>query len=119
MVGLAPPAALGLLAVVLQHGSNGPVRGVSSFLFAVLAAPVLLVAGVPLSHGGGVYLLSALASAAVWFAVGVAASVRATKRPAATWRDFWREYLWLATGVWVGVVAALVAADLVLGRALL
>ena len=49
----------------------------------------------------------------------VAASVRATKRPAATWRDFWREYLWLATGVWVGVVAALVAADLVLGRALL
>ena len=34
----------------------------------------------------------------------------------ATWRDFWREWLWLALAVWVGVGLSLVAANFLLGR---
>ena len=50
--------------------------------------------------------------------IGAIAARRATRVPVASWRDFWREYLWLATGVWLGVVVALIAVNLVFGRAL-
>jgi len=52
----------------------------------------------------------------VWLAIGTLSARRATKAPAADWRDYWREYAWLAGGVWIGVVVALVAVNLVLGR---
>ena len=38
--------------------------------------------------------------------------------PAASWRDFWREYAWLAIGVWLGVGIALGAVNLIFDRAL-
>jgi len=50
--------------------------------------------------------------------VGVIAARRATRIPAASWRDYWREYMWLAVGVWLGVVVALGAVNLIFGRAL-
>ncbi len=116
---LVPPGLLGAAAWMLLRDNTSTVRGVGSFLLAVLAAPGLLVMGVPLSSGGKVYLVGIGASVALWLLVGVVASRRATRAPAANWRDFWREYLWLAAGVWVGVVGALVAANLILGRALI
>ena len=53
---------------------------------------------------------------AATYALGTVAARRATRRPVATWRDFWREYFWLAGGVWLGVIVALVLVALVLGR---
>lgn len=118
VVALLPPGVLGLLSLLLLRGHTSLVRGIGGFLTAVLAAPGLLVAGAPLRSGRSVYLGAVVGSAVLWMVVGAIASRRATRVPAASWRDFWREYAWLAFGVWIGVVAALVSVDLVFGRAL-
>lgn len=119
VLGLLPPAVMGALAWWLVRDNTSTIRGVSSFALAVLAAPGLLVAGVPLAGDGAVRLIAIVGSAVLWLVLGVAAARRATRTPVASWRDFWREYLWLAAGVWIGVVGALVVANLILGRTLL
>jgi hypothetical protein len=118
-VALVPPAVLGCLSLLLLRGHSSLVRGVGGFVTAVLAAPGLLVAGVPLRSGRNVYLGAVVGSAVLWMIVGAIAARRATRHPAASWRDFWREYAWLALGVWLGVVVALAAVNLIFGRALL
>ena len=112
------PATIGLIGLLLLRNNTQPWRGIGGFLLAILAAPVLLVTGAPLTTRHS-YTLALLASAALWVLLGTIASRMATRTPVATWRDFWREYLWLASGVWVGIVVALVAANLILGGAFL
>ena len=119
LVGLLPPAALGAMAVLLLRDNDAAARGVLGFLTAVLAAPGLLVAGAPMAGSTGLYLAAAAGSAALWLLLGAVASARATRRPVASWGDFWKEYFWLAGGVWLGVIGALVAANLILGGAFL
>ena len=106
------------MSLLLLHGHSSLKRGVAGFLTAVLAAPGLLVAGAPLRSGHSVYLGAVVGSAVLWMLVGAISARRATRLPAASWRDYWREYLWLAVGVWLGVVVALVAVNLIFGRAL-
>lgn len=115
---MLPAAVMGGLAWWLVQDNTSAVRGIGSLALAVLAAPTLLVAGVPLAGDDTVRLVAILAAAAMWLVLGVVASRRATRSPVASWRDFWREFLWLAMGVWIGVVGALVAANLLLGRTL-
>lgn len=117
--GLLPPAALGLFSLLLLRDNTSTTRGVLGFLAAVLAAPGLLVAGAPMANSTGLYTLAVLGSAAVWLLIGVVATRRATRTPVASWRDYWKEYLWLAGGVWLGVIGALVAGNLILGGAFL
>lgn len=119
LVALLAPAALGAIALLLLRNNTSTVRGVLGFLTAVLAAPGLLVGGAPMKGGTGLYLAAAAASGVLWLLIGIAASARATRRPAATWGDYWKEYLWLAGAVWLGVIGALVAANLILGGAFL
>lgn len=116
LAGVLPAAVLGGLGLLLHRGSTSAMRGVGSFALAVLAAPGLLVAGVPLRAGAGLYTAAAVGSAVLWLLLGAIAARRATRRPVATWRDFWREWLWLAAAVWVGVGLSLVAANFLLGR---
>jgi hypothetical protein len=118
LVALLPPAALGLVSLAMLHHNTSLARGVAGFAAAVFAAPGLLVVGAPLRTGSGVYTAAIVGSGVLWMLIGVVASRRATRSPVASWRDYWREYLWLAAGTWTGVVAALVAVDLVFGRAL-
>ena len=117
-VALVPPGLLGVVSLLLLRGHTSLVRGVAGFLTAILAAPGLLVAGAPLRSGRSVYLGAVVGSAVLWMIVGAIAARRATRMPAASWRDYWREYIWLAAGVWLGVVLALVAVNLIFGRAL-
>jgi hypothetical protein len=117
-VALLPPLVLGCFSLLLLRGHTSLARGVGGFVTAVLAAPGLLVAGVPLRSGRNVYLFAVVGSAVLWMIVGTIAARRATRHPAASWRDFWREYAWLALGVWLGVVVALAAVNLIFGRAL-
>ena len=116
---LLPPAALGVVSWLMLHDSDSVGRGLGGFVAAVFAAPLLPVVGAPLRSGGGLYVLAAVASAVVWLLVGVVASRRATRTPVATWRNFWTEWAWMASGVWAGVALSLVASNLVLGRAVL
>ncbi len=118
ILALLAPGALGTLSWFALRGNDSTIRGVVGFLLAMFAAPMLLVAGVPLTSSNTARVAAVGASAAMWLLIGVVAARRATRRPVASWRDFWREYLWLAAGVWLGVVGALVAANLLLGRAL-
>ncbi len=118
VAGLLLPALIGLLGLLLLRNNTQTWRGVGGFLLSVVAAPVLLVTGAPLAAGHS-YTLALLASAALWILLGTIAARMATRTPVATWRDFWREFLWLAGGVWLGVVVAMVAANLILGGAFL
>ena len=118
IVGLVPPAILGAISVLLLRGHTSLMRGIAGFLTAVLAAPGLLVAGAPLRSGRAVYIGAVAGSAILWMVVGAIAARRATRVPVASWRDYWREYVWLAVGVWLGVVVALAAVNLIFGRAL-
>ncbi len=118
IVGLVPPAILGAISLLLLRGHTSLVRGVAGFLTAVLAAPGLLVAGAPLRSGRAVYVGAVAGSAVLWMIVGAIAARRATRVPVASWRDYWREYVWLAAGVWLGVVVALAVVNLIFGRAL-
>lgn len=119
LVALGPPAVLGVVGWLMLHDSESGGRGVAGFVSAVFAAPLLLVAGAPLRSWDGLYLLAIAASVVLWILVGVVASRRATRAPIATWREYWTEWSWLAAGVWGGVLVALVASNLVLGRAFL
>ena len=119
LVALLPPVVLGVASLLLLRNNTSTVRGVLGFLTAVLAAPGLLVAGAPMKGGTGLYLAAAVGSVVLWVLIGIAATARATRRPVATWGDYWKEYLWLAGAVWLGVVGALVAANLILGGAFL
>ena len=117
-VALLPPGILGVFSLLLLRGHTSLGRGVAGFLTAILAAPGLLVAGAPLRSGRSVYLGAVVGSAVLWMIVGAIAARRATRMPAASWRDYWREYIWLAAGVWLGVVLTLGAVNLIFGRAL-
>jgi hypothetical protein len=118
LVALLPPAILGVLSLLLLRGHTSIVRGVAGFVTSILAAPGLLVAGAPLRSGRSVYLGAVVGSALLWMVVGAIAARRATRLPVASWRDYWREYIWLAAGVWLGVVVALGVVNLIFGRAL-
>jgi hypothetical protein len=119
LVALLIPAILGIVSLVLLHNSTSTSHGIGGFLAAMLAVPLLPAFGVPIRSGGSTYLLAVLASAVVWMVVGLIASRRATRAPFARWGTYWGEYLMLALSVWGGVVLSLVAANLVMGRALL
>lgn len=114
-MGLAPAAVMGGLAWLALYDNASAVRGLLGFVLAILAAPCLLLAGVPLTTGASMYAVAFVASAVIWVALGSLAAKRATRRPVAMWGDFWREFLWLAAGVWVGVLVSLAAIDLLLG----
>ncbi|MCU1396416.1 MAG: hypothetical protein JWM34_4844 [Ilumatobacteraceae bacterium] len=116
---LFPAAVLGVVAFALLRHNTATTRGVAGFAATVLAAPTTMAFGVPLATGSGKIVLGVLTSAVLWLVLGFVAARRATRSPVASWRDFWREYLWLAAGVWVGVVAALVVVEQSIGRALL
>ena len=109
---------MGVVALLMLAGSASTVRGVVGFALAVAALPTLLVAGTPLAHGTGVLLLCMASSVALWAALGRVAARRATRAPAATWREFWHEYLWLAVPVWLGSVIAGVVASIVIGSSI-
>ncbi len=110
---------LALLSELARFDNTSTIRGVLGFLLAILAVPLLLVVGAPLTAGGGAIFVAIIGSAALWATCGLLAARRATRLPVATWREFWLEFLWLAGGVWAGVIVALVVANLILGGAFL
>lgn len=118
-VALLPPVVLGCISVLALRGNDSTVRGLIGFAAAVFAAPALLAFGVPLASGSSNVALGVVVSGCLWLVIGFVAARRATRSPVAAWRDFWREYLWLAGGVWFGVFLALGVVQFAIGSALL
>lgn len=118
LAGLLPAAVLGGLALLLLRGDGSAITGAGGFALSVLAAPLMLVAGVPLTTSTTARTAAVVASAVMWLLLGLVAARRSTRRPVASWGDFWKEFAWLAAGVWLGVLGSLVAVDLLLGRPL-
>jgi hypothetical protein len=115
---LAVPALLGAAAIAVLALFDGRASGWIGLVLGVCAAPGLLVIGVPFAETS-TYPIGIAISVALWLAVGVAAARIATRNPVASFADYWRAYRWLAIGVWVGALAALVGSSLILGRELL
>lgn len=118
LLALGPAAVLGLLAMALLRNNQSTGRGGVGFVAALLASPCIVFAGLPLNSGSGLWAATTVGSIVLWLLIGMLAARRATQSPVATWRNFWREYAWPATGVWIGALAAFVIADVALGRAL-
>jgi hypothetical protein len=117
LAALVIPAALGGAAWLLHTTSSSAATGAASFVLAVLAAPGLLIAGVPLRGGNSVAIGIAI-SAAVWLVLGLIARQRARNGDGRR-GAFWRHYGWLAAGVWAGVAVAGLISNVLIGRILL
>jgi len=117
LLGLAIPAFVGAIAYGALELSDASWSGAVGLLGGVMAAPGLLVVGAPFGDSK-FYVVAIAASALAWMGIGFLASRRSTRHPFATWADFWRHYLWMAVGVWVGVGIALTVATISLGEEL-
>ena len=82
------------------------------------AAPGLLIVGAPFADDSQ-YPMAVLCSIPLWLLLGFVASRRATRSTVASWRDYWREMIYLTIAVILGAIAALAAATYILGESLL
>src|SRR3954471_18772128 len=108
-VALIVPAVLGLVALLTLRLGDSTATGLAGLVLGVFAAPGLLAVGAPFSSAS-LYPIGIAVSVALWIIVGYVAARRATRNPMASWTDFWRNYWWLAVGIWLGATAALVVA---------
>jgi len=115
---LVPPAVLGLIALTVLWAGSGRMSALIGLVAGVTAAPGLLAIGAPIAEQS-TYPTAIIASAVFWAVLGLVAAWRATRRPVATWRDFWGAYLWLAAAVVLGAAIGIVIAAARLGESLL
>lgn len=117
-VALIPPVVLGALSLLLLKGFESYATGMTGLVLGFFAAPALPALGAPFSSTS-LYPLAIGISVALWLMVGLICARRATRNPMATWSDYWRNYWWLAGGIWTGAGAAMFVARFVVGRELL
>ena len=104
-------AILGAILLALP----GTLLGFVGFALVFAGLPVLPMTGVPIVSSTSSYILSILASGALWFALGDVSALRATRRAVASWPEWLREFRPLALGVWAGSLLALALGALILG----
>lgn len=111
MAALAIPGAVGAIAWLSLRLFDTAWSGAVGLIGGVFAAPGLLAAGAPFGDND-LYPVAVIASGLMWLLIGFVAARRATRNPMATWGDFWRHYLWMLGGVWLGAGTALAIAAL-------
>ena len=116
-VALLLPGLIGAIAWLSLRLFDTASSGAVGLVGGVLAAPALLAVGAPFGDRA-TYPFAVAGSMLIWLAIGFVAARRATRHPFATWGDFWKHYLTLLAGVWVGVCAALVIVTVRLGESL-
>lgn len=112
---VAVAATLWFTGLVASWLVDGPVGGVVSFFFLVMALPVMPLLGMPAAGGGTRLMLAVAASAALWWMLGQVVAGRVTRRPVAGWREWTREFLVIGIGLWAGAAGGLALGALVLG----
>lgn len=117
-IALVPPLIMGALALALLNLFESSTTGMTGLVLGFFAAPALPAVGAPFSSSS-LYPLAIGISVALWLMLGLIAARRATRDPMATWSDYWRNYWWLAGGVWLGASVAMFVARFVVGGQLL
>lgn len=113
IAGMFPPTVIVVATYLLRPvmecdlGACGR-QVVTSWILPALSLPTAVLWGLPI-EGGTSRIIGVIATSALaWLLVGVVATARATRSLVATWRDWWREYLWIGVFVWAGVGLGLV-----------
>ena len=118
LLGLVIPGVLGAIAYFSLQLSDASWSGPVGLIGGYFAAPTLLGVGAPFGDRG-LYPLAVVAAGLLWMAVGFLAARRATRNPMATFGDYWRHYLWMLGGIWLGVGVALAVATVQIGDGVL
>ena len=109
--------AFSFLAVgwLLKLILGGAIGGTVSFIAMVAAFPLMPIVGIPAADGNVRTVVAVGASLAVWWVLGQAVAGRVTQRAVAGWREWFREFLVLGSGLWLGAIGSVVLAAIVLG----
>lgn len=110
LMSLVVPLIAGTMALVLLSGSSSTWRGLIGFVAAVMALPTAPIVGLPVVGGSGRWVVAVLSSGGLWCALGIVAARRSTRRMAASWPEWRREWLRLAIGAWVGAMIGMALA---------
>lgn len=100
-----------LLKVIL----GGAIGGALSFVAMVAAFPLMPIVGIPAADGTIRTSVAVLASLGVWWLLGQVVAGRVTQRAVAGWREWFREFLVLGSGLWLGAIGSVLLAAFVLG----
>lgn len=114
-MGIGFALALRVVGIVLSWFAPGAVSGAVSFVFMVLAVPVMPILGLPAADGGHRMLLAVAISAVAWWFLGQIAAGRVARRPVAGWREWAHEFALVGMGLWIGALGGLVIGALALG----
>ena len=94
---------------------GGAVGGALSFVAMVAAFPLMPMVGIPAADGAVRTAVAVAASLAVWWVLGQVVAGRVTQRAVAGWREWFREFLVLGSGLWLGAIGSVLLAAFVLG----
>ena len=117
-VGLLIPGVVGLVAYGSLRLFDTAWSGAVGLIGGVMAAPGLLFVGAPFGERSN-YPWAVFGSGILWMLIGFVAARRATRNPLANWSDYWRHYLVMLVGIWVGVGIALAVAAATVGESLI
>lgn len=110
LMSLVVPAIAGTMALVLLSGSTSTWRGLIGFVAALVALPTAPIVGLPVVGGSGRWVVAVLSSLGLWCSLGVVAARRSTRRMAASWPEWRKEWLRLAFGAWAGAMIGMALA---------
>lgn len=115
LTGIAVACSFLLVGWLLKSLVGGAIGGSLSFVTMVAAFPLMPIAGIPAADGTVRTMVAVVASLAVWWVLGQAVAGRVTQRAVAGWREWFREFLVLGSGLWLGAVGSVLLAAFVLG----
>lgn len=115
LTGIAVACSFLVAGWLLRTLVGGAVGGALSFVSMVAAFPLMPIVGIPAADGTMRTVVAVTASLAVWWVLGQVVAGRVTQRAVAGWREWFREFLVMGSGLWLGAVGSVLLAALVLG----
>jgi hypothetical protein len=114
LLALIPAVVLGLTALVCINLLDSKLSGQLGLVTAYFAAPALPMFGAPFSSSDR-HPAAVVVSVVLWVIVGFVAARRATRNPMADWSDYWKNFWWMAGGIWLGSIVAMAVARFGIG----
>lgn len=115
LMGIGVAIALWVIGLVLGALLSDPIGGAASFMFLVMALPVMPLLGMPATGGTTRLYVALIASAVLWWLLGQIVAARVARRPVVGWREWLREFVTMGLGLWIGAAGGLLLGALALG----